>query len=261
MNGSEPVTVQAMEAFQRELGQFGLRPEAMSPVYGLAEMALAAAFPDLAAPYRVFRQRGEEWVSVGRPLEGFEIAIIDPDGNPLPPGRQGEVIIAGPSLMDGYFEDPEATAKAIREWNGKRWLHTGDEGIIDADGELYITGRLKETVIKGGRNYAPALLEELIEAVDGVRPGRSVVFGITDARSGTQRVVAVVEMRDADWPESMRDALVREIRSRVDEVYRPQGGTVLDHVLPVAPGSLTKTTSGKRMRLEARVRFLRGEFG
>lgn len=261
MNGSEPVTVQAMDAFQREFEQFGLRREALSPVYGLAEMALAVSFPDLTAPYRVCRQRGEEWVSVGQPLQDFEIRIIDAEGNELPTGRLGEVIVAGPSLMDGYFGDPEATAQVIRERDGRRWLHTGDEGMIDSEGELYITGRLKEIVIKGGRNYAPALLEEVIETVGGVRPGRSIVFGITDVRSGTQRVAAVVELTDPHCHESHHEALLREIRSRVDDVYRPAGGTVLDHVLLVAPGTLSKTTSGKRMRLDTRERFLRGEFG
>ncbi|MDE2058755.1 MAG: AMP-binding protein [candidate division NC10 bacterium] len=260
MNGAEPVTVQAMEAFQREFGQFGLHREALSPVYGLAEMALAVSFPDLAAPYQVCRQRGEEWVSVGRPLQGFEIRIIDGEGNQLPTGRLGEVIVAGPSLMDGYFGDPEATAQVIRERDGQRWLYTGDEGMIDSSGELYITGRLKETVIKGGRNYAPAPLEEVIETVEGVKPGRSVVFGVTDVRSGTQRVVAVVECTDPQCHESLRETLTREIRSRVDDVYRPAGGTVLDQVLLIAPGTLSKTTSGKRMRLDARERFLRGEF-
>ncbi|HWQ68862.1 MAG TPA: AMP-binding protein [Patescibacteria group bacterium] len=261
MNGSEPVTVQAMEAFQREFEQFGLRREALSPVYGLAEMALAVSFPDLTAPYRVYRQRGEEWVSVGRPLQDFDIRIIDAEGNQLPIGRLGEVIVTGPSLMDGYFGDPEATAQVIRERDGRRWLHTGDEGTIDSAGELYITGRLKEIVIKGGRNYAPAHLEEVIETVEGVRPGRSIVFGVTDARSGTQRVVAVVELADPHCHESLHETLLREIRSRVDDVYRPAGGTVLDHVLLVAPGTLSKTTSGKRMRLDTRERFLRGEFG
>jgi acyl-CoA synthetase (AMP-forming)/AMP-acid ligase II len=261
MNGSEPVTVQAMEAFQREFGPFGLRREALSPVYGLAEMALAVSFPDLAAPYRVFRERGEEWVSVGKPLEGLAIQIVDRDGSELPPGRLGEVIVAGPSMMDGYFGDPVATEQVIRVRDGRRWLHTGDEGMIDPEGELYITGRLKEVVIKAGRNFAPAHLEEVIEHVEGVRPGRSIVFGVTDARTGTQRVVAVVELRDSNFPPALRDALVREIRSRVDEIYRPAGGTVLDQLLLVAPGSLTKTTSGKRMRLDARERYLRGEFG
>ena len=261
MNGSEPVTAQAMEAFQREFGPFGLRREALSPVYGLAEMALAVSFPDLVAPYRVFRERGEEWVSVGKPLGGLEIRIAEREGNEVPPGRLGEVIVAGPSMMDGYFGETVATAQVIRERDGRRWLHTGDEGMIDSAGELYITGRLKEVVIKAGRNYAPAHLEEAIEQVEGVRPGRSVVFGVTDARSGTQRVVAVVELRDSNCPAPLREALVREIRSRVDEIYRPAGGTVLDHLLLVAPGSLSKTTSGKRMRLDARERFLQGEFG
>jgi len=261
MNGSEPVTVQAMEAFQREFGPFGLRREALSPVYGLAEMALAVSFPDLDTPYRVFRERGEEWVSVGRPLPGLQIRIVDREGNELPPGRLGELIVAGPSMMDGYFGDPAATAQVIRERDGRRWLHTGDEGMIDSTGELYITGRLKEVVIKAGRNYAPSHLEEMIEQAEGVRPGRSVVFGVTDARSGTQRVMAVVELRDPNCGASVREALVRDIRSRVDEICRPTGGTVLDHVLLVAPGSLSKTTSGKRMRLDARERFLRGEFG
>jgi len=261
MNGSEPVTVQALEAFHREFGQFGLRREALTPVYGLAEMTLAVSFGDLDAPYRTFCQRGEEWVSVGKPLTGFEVRIVDPEGRELPPGRRGEVIVTGPSMMDGYFNDPEATALAIRERDGRRWLHTGDEGMLDSEGELYITGRLKETVIKGGRNYAPAQIEEIIETVDGVRPGRSVVFGITDARSGTQQVVAVAEVRDPECAGALRDALVREIRARVDEVYRPARGTVLDRVLLVAPGTLSKTTSGKRMRLEAKERFLQGEFG
>jgi acyl-CoA synthetase (AMP-forming)/AMP-acid ligase II len=261
MNGSEPVTVQAMEAFQREFEQFGLRREALSPVYGLAEMALAVSFPDFTAPYRVYRQRGEEWVSVGRPLQDFEIRIIDAEGNQLPIGRLGQVIVTGPSLMDGYFGDPEATAQVIRERDGRRWLYTGDEGTIDSSGELYITGRLKEIVIKGGRNYAPAHLEEVVETVEGVRPGRSIVFGVTDARSGTQRVVAVVELADPHRHASLHETLLREIRSRVDDVYRPAGGTVLDHVLLVAPGTLSKTTSGKRMRLDTRERFLRGEFG
>jgi acyl-CoA synthetase (AMP-forming)/AMP-acid ligase II len=261
MNGAEPVTVQAMEAFQREFGRFGLRREVLSPVYGLAEMTLAVSFPDLAGPYRVCRQRGEEWVSVGQPLTDFQIRIINAEGDQLPVGRLGEVIVAGPSLMDGYFGDPEATAQVIRERDGRRWLHTGDEGMIDPAGELYITGRLKETVIKGGRNYAPAHLEEVIETVEGVKPGRSVVFGVTDVRSGTQRVVAVVELTDPHCHESIREMLMREIRSRVDDVYRPAGGTVLDQVLLVAPGTLSKTTSGKRMRLDARERYLRGEFG
>lgn len=261
MNGSEPVTVQAMEAFQREFQQFGLRREALSPVYGLAEMALAVSFPDLTAPYRVCRQRGEEWVSVGRPLQGVDIRIINAEGHQLPAGRLGEVIVAGPSLMDGYFGDSEATAQVIREREGQPWLYTGDEGMIDSAGELYITGRLKEIVIKGGRNYAPAHLEEVIETVEGVRPGRTIVFGVTDARSGTQRVVAVVELADPHCHESLHETLLREIRSRVDDLYRPAGGTVLDRVLLVAPGTLSKTTSGKRMRLDARERYLRGEFG
>ena len=94
-----------------------------------------------------------------------------------------------------------------------------------------------------------------------MRPGRRVVFGVTYSRIGTQRVVAVVELRDSNCPAPLREALVREIRSRVDEIYRPAGGTVLDHLLLVAPGSLSKTTSGKRMRLDARERFLHGEFG
>ena len=260
MNGSEPVTAQALEAFEREFGRFGLRREALTPVYGLAEMTLAVSFGDLASPYRVFRQRGEEWVSVGRPLNRMEIRIIDPEGNELPGGHRGEVIVAGPSMMEGYLGDPEATARAIAERGGRRWLHTGDEGMIDPEGELYITGRLKETVIKGGRNYPPAHLEEIIEGVDGIRPGRSVVFGVTDARTGTQRVVAVAELRDQTQQEPLRDRLVREIRSRIDEVYRPAAGTVLDHVVLVAPGSLSKTSSGKRMRLDARERFLQGAF-
>ncbi|HWN45054.1 MAG TPA: AMP-binding protein, partial [Thermoanaerobaculia bacterium] len=130
LNGAEAVSLPVLRAFCERFARWGFRPEALTPVYGLSEAALAVTFSDLAVPFRSVRverealareglaleaEEGREIVSVGRPLPGFELEIRNEEGRVLPPGRVGRIWIQGPSLMEGYLDAPEATARALRD--------------------------------------------------------------------------------------------------------------------------------------------------
>jgi long-chain acyl-CoA synthetase len=126
--------------------------------------------------------------SVGRPLPGVEIALLDLDGRPVPPGTEGEVCARGPGIMKGYWEDEEQTAYALRDG----WLHTGDVGKLDEDGYLYIVDRMKDLIIRGGFNVYPRDVEDaLLENPDIIQ---AAVVGRPDEESG-EEVVAVVAVR------------------------------------------------------------------
>src|SRR3954451_1942875 len=184
LNGAESVAPSVLRAFSERFARWGFRPEAMTPVYGLSEAALAVTFSDLDRPFRgrlfdreaLARDRaaretadGREIVSVGRPVPGFRLRIVDEAGHDLPERRVGQVWAQGPSLMDGYLGDPEATARALRDG----WLDTGDLGFLQEE-ELYLTGRAKEVIILRGRNYAPDEIELAVEGGAGVRAGCAV---------------------------------------------------------------------------------------
>ncbi|HEX6861597.1 MAG TPA: AMP-binding protein, partial [Thermoanaerobaculia bacterium] len=149
LTGAEAVTPSVVRAFCERFARWGFRSEALTPVYGLSEAALAVTFSDLHRPFRSVRvdrdalsgeglalevNDGREIVSVGRPVPGVRLEIRDDDGRALPPGRVGRVWVSGPSLMDGYLDSPEATARALKDG----WLDTGDLGFLRG-GELYLT--------------------------------------------------------------------------------------------------------------------------
>ncbi len=116
--------------------------------------------------------------SVGRAIPGTELRIVDLEDNPLPPGQEGEICIRGPNVMKGYWKKPEETAQALRGG----WMHSGDLGKLDEDGYLYITGRLKDLIIKGGENISPNELEEVIHRHPAVAD--VAVIGVPDSRYG-----------------------------------------------------------------------------
>jgi acyl-CoA synthetase (AMP-forming)/AMP-acid ligase II len=160
LNGAESVAPSVLRAFCDRFARWGFRPEALTPVYGLSEAALAVTFSDLDRPFRgrrfdregLSRDRaareapdGREIVSVGRAVPGFRLRIVDEMGRELPEGRVGRVWAQGPSLMDGYLGDPEATARALRDG----WLDTGDLGFL-REGELYLTGRANPDAVELG---------------------------------------------------------------------------------------------------------------
>jgi len=263
LNGAEPVTPSVLERFLERFAPQGFRAEALTPVYGLAEAALAVTFSDLRRPFRhrafdrealvregVARpaEGGQPLVALGAPLPGFALSIRDEAGREAPGGRVGHVFVRGPSLMQGYHGLPEATALVLRDG----WLETGDTGFL-FDGELYLFGRAKDAIVLRGRNHAPQDVEQAIDAVPGVRIGCSAAVGIlAEDGSGEQLVVFVERAREARADDA---ALGLRVARRVTE----RTGLVAARVVVLAPGTLPRTSSGKIRRAEARRRFLAGE--
>ncbi len=262
INGAEPVDPATAEAFCRRLAPNGFRRTSYFPVYGLAESTLSVAFPPLERGVKIDRIRRDdlangqavpaeegpgtmEVVSVGRPIAGHEVTIVGPDHAPLPERRLGEIWVRGPSVSPWYFDrhHPQRERRTS--------LRTGDVGYL-ADGELYVVDRLKDLVIVAGRCYSPSDIERAAERVDGVRAGRSVAFGVTDADLGTETLVLLAEVqpRGAEELQDLGDA----VRSAVAE----QIGLTPKEVCLLKPGSLARTSSGKLMRRDARDRYLGG---
>ncbi|HEV2852389.1 MAG TPA: fatty acyl-AMP ligase [Thermoanaerobaculia bacterium] len=265
LNGAESVAPSVLRAFCDRFARWGFRPEALTPVYGLSEAALAVTFSDLDRPFRTGRfdredlsreglareaPDGREIASVGRPVPGFRLRILDEAGNDLPEGRVGRVWIAGPSLMDGYLGDPDATARALRDG----WLDTGDLGFLH-EGELFLTGRAKDVVILRGRNYAPDEIERAVDGLPGVRSGCVVAASWLPEDAPGEVLAVFVETSRTATPEQ-REALPDACRAAVLGAT----GLAVDEVVPLKPGTLPRTSSGKLRRGEALRLHLAGEF-
>ncbi|HEV2843337.1 MAG TPA: AMP-binding protein, partial [Thermoanaerobaculia bacterium] len=193
--------------------------------------------------------RGREIVSVGSPLPGFRLRIVDEQARDLPDGRVGRVWIQGPSLMDGYLGDPEATARALRDG----WLDTGDLGFLH-DGELYLTGRAKDVVILRGRNHAPDEIEVAVEGVAGVRTGCVVAASWLPEGAEGEVLGLFVEVSRQATP-AQRESLPPGCR----EAVLGATGLAVDHVLLLEPGTIPRTSSGKLRRAETLRLYLAGE--
>ncbi len=264
MNGAEPVNLNTVRAFEQRFGPRGFKRSTMLPVYGLAEASLAVTFTPHGEPLRyevVDRQAladgyaaldvGEGTVtvvSVGVPVPGHDVAVVDEQGQLLPDREVGHIVVRGPSVMEGYFRDPEKTAELLCEG----WLWTGDLGYF-VDGYLYITGRAKDLIIIRGRNYYAEDVEVQAEKVTGARAGGVVAFGVYDEAKAQDVVVIVCETKATD--EATRTTLADDVMRHVQEAC----GLGIDEVVMVAPGTIPKTSSGKRQRGLTRVRYLAGE--
>jgi len=259
-NGAEPVSPQTLRRFTERFEPYGFRPEAMAPVYGLAESSLGLTFPPLgrkpvidAVSREPFLRFGEarpapgdeehplHFVSCGSPLSGHEVRITDPQGRALPDRRQGQIHFTGPSVTSGYHRNPEATGKLLRDG----WLDSGDLGYF-ADGDLFVTGRAKDMIIRAGRNIHPQELEQAVGEVAGVRKGRVAVFGARGGDGGPERLVVVAETRQQDPGE--KQLMAQEITGASVELL----GSAPDDVVLAAPGTVLKTSSGKIRRADCR---------
>ena len=251
LTGAEMIRPDTVEAFSDRFGRCGFERRSFRPCYGLAEAALAVTMDrDGAGPRTVPPPRGaqgglglDRLVSCGPPFPGTELRIEGPDGRALPEGEVGEVLVRGPSVFVGYWDDPGATAETLRDG----WLRTGDLGFVDR-GELVIAGRIKELIIFHGQNLMPHEIERLAEGVGGGRGGRAAAFSVARDAAGEQIVVAV-EVAD---PGDAVGALADEVRSRIG---RELGLPVADVPL-VRRGRIPRTTSGKIRRGELRRRYL-----
>lgn len=259
-NGAEPIAVDSVESFLDHFGPAGFAPEAMMPVYGLAEATLAVTFPPLG------RQPLAEWVDrvtladegravpvdrdtpgsrglvgVGRPVRGMSVRIGGPDG-PVPERTVGEVQLRGGSVTAGYVDDEGVLTQPF---TGDGWLRTGDLGYL-ADGELFITGRIKEMIIIRGANFYPDDVESAVRTDPDVHRRRCVAF--IDGIGDTEGMVLVAE---TTVDSRAHEELARRLRS----VVRSTIGLDEVRVVLAAPGAIPRTSSGKLQRLAARSLF------
>jgi fatty-acyl-CoA synthase len=271
LNGSEPILPATLDRFAAHLAPAGLRPEAIFCAYGLAENMVAVTFPPVGRRPRVdtvdrreFERDGVarpvpadsqaehlDFVGCGKAVPLHEVRVVDKQGKPLPDRHQGRLHFRGPSAFKGYYRNPEASAK-VQLADG--WVDTGDLAYL-VDGETFITGRVKDLIIKGGRNYYPHEIEAAAGAVAGVRQGCVAAFAIRDDNAGTESVIVVAETKER--APGQRELLTRAI----GEAIAAAVGIPPDRVVLTAPGAVPKTSSGKIRRSETRELFLRGELG
>ncbi len=265
-NGSEPVSPETIERFTRRFAAYGFRPEAMCPVYGLAESSVALTVPATGRAPRVDgvsretfeRSREarpappEEWsplrfVSCGRPLAEHEVRTVDAAGRPVGDRIEGRVEFRGPSVTAGYFRNPALTRAVLRDG----WMDSGDLGYL-ADGDLFITGRTKDIIIKAGRNLYPQEVEEMVGDIPGIRKGCVAAFGVADPQIGTERLVVIAESRETDPQrrERLRTAVVDRVVAAL--------GIPPDTVAIRDPGTVLKTSSGKLRRGATRDAYVSG---
>ncbi len=273
LNGAEPVNPETLERFTKRFARYGFRREAMMPVYGLAEASLAVTAPPLGRAPRVDRIRREKFtcqgravpaadgdmaaiafVSAGAPLPRHEVRIVNDTGSEVEDRVEGFLWFRGPSSTSGYYRNPAATKSLFPEGAAAAggefaWVDSGDRAYR-ADGEIFITGRVKDIIIKGGRNIYPHEVEELASRAEGVRKGCVVAFGLRDEAAGTERLIVVAESRETD---PLRRAAI--VSAMVEQVNTGLG-LPPDRTELIPPGSLPKTSSGKLRREETKQLYL-----
>ena len=266
VNGAEPVSPSTIARFTERFQRYGLRPEAVAPVYGLAECSVGLAFPPpgrraivdrvdrdamarigVATPVKPNGAAVLEFVACGQPIPRHEVRIVDNAGFELPERHEGRLQFKGPSATRGYFRNEEKT-RAL--FDGE-WLESGDRAYIAA-GDIYITGRIKDMIIRAGRNIYPHELEELIGGIEGVRKGCVAVVAASDAQQATERLVVIAETRLTE------EADLEQLRQRIMEAATDVYELPPDEVALVPPHTVPKTSSGKIRRSAARELFEAG---
>jgi fatty-acyl-CoA synthase len=267
--GGDMIRPDVLKRFRDTFAGRGFRESAFLASYGLAESTLAVSFAALgrgieidridrkqySTTHRAVPAKGNgsapdarSFVVCGRAAPDHEIAIRDDTGATLPERSIGRVFIKGPSVMAGYFGDPEMTADAL---SGDGWLDSGDMGYM-VDGALVITGRIKDLIICNGRNIWPQDIEWAVEQLAGVRTGDVAAFSVT-GDDGAERVVIVAESRLAD------DSSRHEIRRAMAAKARTTAGVDCEVVL-APPRSLPHTSSGKLSRTAVKESYLAGRY-
>lgn len=269
VNGAEPVSPSTIGRFTERFRAHGFAPEALGPVYGLAECSVGLAFPPpgrkpiidrvdrralsvsgLAKPAASDDPNAMEIVACGQPLPGHQIRVVDATGHEAPERTQGRLEFRGPSATKGYFRNPEKT-QALFDGD---WLDTGDLAYI-AQGDVYLTGRVKDIIIRAGRHIWPQELEDLVGGLAGVRRGCVAAIAATDKASGTERLVVVAETRLTDT------AARADLTQRILDATAQVGETPADEVVLAPPRAIPKTSSGKIRRAATRALYETGALG
>jgi acyl carrier protein len=266
-NAAEPVSPDTIVEFEKRFARWGLRKNCLSPSYGLAESSVGVAITVPGTPWRADRLDRERFtrtgeaveakpadaapmiiIGCGTPIPGHEVRVVDAAGLEQADRQEGMLQFRGPSSTSGYYRNPEATKGLFA---GDDWVNTGDRAYL-SEGTIFITGREKDIIIRGGRNISPYELEQAVGDLAGIRRGCVAVFGSRDATTGTERVVVLAEMRDRD--ESRHD----DLRRMINELAVGLIGAPADDIVLAPPATVPKTSSGKIRRVAAREFYERG---
>jgi len=269
--GAEPIRHETLRAFTNAFSSSGFSASAFRPCFGLAEAtllvtagrwadSLSSRVPDPQEPAAAALDRHDDIaapsrISCGTAACDARVLVVEPEtGRPCDPGCVGEIWVAGPSVAQGYWNRSEDTAHTFRARTDRGegpFLRTGDLGFV-LDGNLYVTGRLKDVLIVRGSKHYPQDLEQTTESHPAIRPGCTAAFAIEAGLLGDRiAIVAEADVRQLNTPESAQ-AAIATIRRSVAEFH----GVLLDAVALVAPGAIPKTTSGKLQRFACRDAFL-----
>ncbi|MFJ3523302.1 amino acid adenylation domain-containing protein [Pseudomonas sp. NPDC090203] len=272
-SGSEPIRIATLDAFSEHFAAAGFDRRALTPSYGLAEATLFVAAAMRDKPFGIKRFDGNQLApgdsaealfangnatsrlpGCGWCRDDHDLRIVDPATQQvLPQGQVGEIWIAGPSVAEGYWQNPEATAQTFVQHDGQRWLRSGDLGIASA-GELFISGRLKDLIILNGQNLYPQDIEQSLEkSVELLRRGRIAAFPVTDEQ-GAEGVGLALEI-SRNVRRLMKPQMICEaVRDAVSELFlvAPKVIVLLE------PGALPRTTSGKLQRSACRAGWQNG---
>lgn len=266
MNGAENVSPKTVRQFSARFSAHGLKKNTIMPAYGLAECALGLTASTLGRGPRIDRVQRQamvdqglavpagadavaalEFVACGHALTGYQIRILDEMGHELDDRREGRLQFRGPSATRGYFNNP---AKTRALFDGE-WLESGDLAY-SAEGDIFITGRSKDIVIRAGRHIYPEEVEKAVGEIAGVRTGCVAVFGAADPQAGTERVVIVAETSETE------PAARERIRQRINETVTMLLEAPADDIVLAAPNTVLKTSSGKIRRAACRELYERG---
>jgi 1-acyl-sn-glycerol-3-phosphate acyltransferase len=265
-NGAEPISPDTVQRFEKRFTPCGLAKNVVTPAYGLAESSLALAIPppgqgtvwDRVEREAFYRSGQAEPADAADPdpllcpccgpvLAGEELRIVDDSGRELPDRQEGRIQFKGRSSTSGYYLNPEANETLF----SGDWLESGDRGYM-VEGQLYVTGREKDVIIRGGRNIHPQELEEAVGDIAGIRKGCVVALGTLDRRTGSERLVVLAETRES---QPMRRTQLREaILARTRELFTLPA----DEVLLLSPHTVLKTSSGKIRRHATRQLYEQG---
>ncbi len=282
VSAAEPISHKTTQAFFDGLAPLGLDPAAFCPSYGLAEhTAGVTAFGKdhllldfAAAEKQVLSINGsgkagksqKVFIGCGKPMADAQVEIVNPHTRrKCPPDEIGEIWVHSPSKAKGYWEKPEITqcqfhAQIIDHETPDGYLRTGDLGFIN-NGEIYITGRIKDMMIVHGRNIYPQDIEDVVNSsILGIRAGRTIAFSIPESvndqldEGDNELIMVVAEVKGKDKPPSKLEALGRNIR----EIILGELKISCHAIVLARPGFVQKTTSGKLMRWACRQAYLDG---
>lgn len=264
--GAEPVFDKHLRAFNDAFAPFGLRNTVLKPAFGMAEAVVAVTCDLPDRPYltlhvdaALYRQEKRiktmppsapgtlAFVSNGPPLANMAIKIVDAQGNDVGEAAEGRLMISGASVATGYLNGVDS-----EHFYDGGWFDTGDLGFL-VDGELYISGRAKDLIIRGGVNASPQHVEWAVEQFLELRPGLVAAFSMINTITAKEEVVVVVGKR-------VLTELAGELKAQVARACAEQAGVQIDRVVFTASGKLPKTTSGKVQRALARQMYIDHEF-